>query len=75
MPRARSPEYQKNPQLNIRPGRELLGRLTVMATVQGIAMNEQVKNILFQATEEAFTENPELQTAYDAFEAAREALA
>jgi hypothetical protein len=75
MTRARTPEYKQNPQLNFRPGRELLGRLTVMATVQEISMTEQVQDLLLQATEAAFTENPELRTAYEAFEAAREALA
>ncbi len=65
----------KHPGLNIRPGHELYVRLTVIADAYGVSLGDYSRQVLSAATELEFGEHPEFQVAFDAYAAAREAVA
>jgi hypothetical protein len=64
----------KHPGLNIRPGRELYGQLTVIAAARGMSLGDYTRHVLSAVTGAEFDEHPEFQVAFDATEAARKAV-
>jgi hypothetical protein len=69
-----SPEA-KSPQLNIRPGVDVYGRLVTLAAVRSLSPPEMARRILTAAIDEAFAQYPELGEAHTALEIARDAIA
>jgi hypothetical protein len=53
----------KNPQLNIRPGDELYGRLAILGAVNRVTPPEMARRLLTEAVEQIFEENPGLVEA------------